>query len=241
VGAAPGDEWRAYISRPQPDRPCFPYTGRHGPLTVRRTVASPEFSRPEDYPPVARFSEASNGQPLIGIPCLRAWCEIGPAVGFTPRPPLETGAPKRPATVIKGWHDEQILSIRTGPDDFAPTTVRGIVIPHDDIASRQLSHFEADYVPVATITLEGTVTGTKYARWGLRAGPNILSLRRFPGGDWDARITWPGMPGSRHWENVVRHAHHDVVVPATARWRWTYADDGAWVPCAQGCCQTDGT
>lgn len=228
----PGGPWRGRVSSATPSRECA-RTQPLSDLSVVRTT-HPQHGNHVDYPPVGRFSEATGGQPLLGVKCLNAWCEFGPP-GFASRPPQQPSSSRKGR--IKGWHDEQQLAVITGAA-LAPK-VRASVIPEEALEQRREADFRSGWVTVATIHLHDDPTGTKYFDWGLRQGANTMELRQV-GGVWRARIT-PATGGpQRVWPRVIRHVHFDAVVPATARWRWSSLDDGVWVSCGQACCTTDG-
>jgi hypothetical protein len=239
--------WGAKVSHPGDNAPCAHADGTVlGPTSpaALSVIPSKEVgSRFADYPSVARFSEASvpggaantvPGQPLLGVKCLDAWCEIGPQ-GFSPRSPRFVSGWRE--TRIKGWHDEQWLAIRAG-GAFRPR-LRASLVPFPGVDSLRESHFSAGWVRVALIVFHDSPVGTKYYDWGLRAGPNVLALK-FDGVRWAAQVIAPGSTTPVPWTWVKRYKHYDAAVPKTVRWRWTIADDGVWVPCGQGCCETDG-
>jgi hypothetical protein len=227
-----GGPWRGRISAAGPNRECS-RTQPTSDLAVIRT-AHPQHGNHADYPPVGRFSEASDGQPLLGVKCLNAWCEFGPS-GFASRPPRQASSSKKGR--IKGWHDEQRLALDAS-GTLRPS-IGASVIPEDDLAGRGVADFQSGWTKVATIHIHDDPTGTKYADWGLRLGANTLELREI-GGVWRARVTPSAGGPQREWLRVIRHVHFDAVVPATARWRWSSLDDGVWVPCGLACCRTDG-
>lgn len=252
--------WTAYVTRGDAlegcRRPEEPSAGAP-PIPSLSVVASGsmEFGH-ADYPAVARISEARFsppdvfGQPLIGVKCLAAWCEIGPT-GFQPRAVLggATGRFER----IKGWHDEQLLAMETG-GSLRPA-VRATIIPDRSLerygvrsflpTDRSAANWNVNWVAVATIVLHGVPPAeSKYARWGLRQGENYLFLRRVGPDlerDWQMSVVHQS-GGQRHiWTNVTREPHTDVLVPPTARWRFASFDpQGVWVRCGEACCSGDG-
>jgi hypothetical protein len=90
-------------------------------LQVRETMASGRSNA--DYPPVARWDVDAYGKYFIGIKCLAAWCEIGTDFGASPD---YHGDRTRE---IKGWYDEQYLSVRTANYPSWPTAIRGTAFP----------------------------------------------------------------------------------------------------------------
>ncbi len=230
--AAPNRRWTARVTHVPTTQPCRPQaTAASYPLVVRRSAGLP-FA---DYPPVARFSAASNRQPLLGFKCLAGWCELGPA-GFVSVSPMTgmTDALGR----VKGWHDEQDLAEFDGTR-WVPA-VHAAIVPVPNVDQLEPAAFRNTKVHVATIVLrQDPPVRSKYHRWGLRAGQNRLVLSDV-GGTWTAFL-YPATGGQpTTWAIVDRMKHLDAAVPGTARFRWTQADDGAWVPCGQACCDAQG-
>jgi hypothetical protein len=171
-----------------------------------------------------------------------AWCEIGPGANNA-RQTLPTGLGGREAQ-IKGWHDEQRLVEMTREGRYLPT-IRAKITPAPGIDGIRLADFQT-WRHMATITLPADPpTSSKYWRWGLRRGNNRLMLRQV-GAGWEVLLQPPALAGGARprptpWLFVgERHMHFDAAVPPTARFRWTFGDDGAWVPCGQGCCKVEG-
>jgi hypothetical protein len=230
------DTWRAYVTPATvSDSTCAEPTPPPTLLAVRRTTSFPNHA---DYPPVARFSEAQGGQPLLSTKCVRGWCEIGPSAFLSKAALIPVTVASARETRVKGWHDEQQLAVDAGGGVMLPgpyATVR----PVRNLEGRSAASFRSQWVRVATIHFSTAPTaGTTYANWGLRAGSNHLDLILFEG-RWVGRIV--RADGSiRYWPHVQRHVHHDAPVPGTARFRWTAADEGVWVLCGQACCLVDG-
>ena len=228
--------WHGYVtnSGTAPNTPCS-RTNNPKPLEAHATRQAPYGLK--DNIPVARFSDTMAGTPLLGVACVDAWCEIGPNAKDA-RPTEELGGPK---LRIKGWHDEQLLAESDGSGGLKPST-RATIVPHDAIDELQLSDF-AEWVEIADIRLkQDPPTTSKYYKWGLRKGKNVLELRMV-GTTFEAQVTsWAGgVRVTRPWEFIEpRHPHEDAAVPGTARFRWTIADEGIWVPCGQGCCKVEG-
>jgi hypothetical protein len=208
----------------------------------------------DNYPAVARFDESTAGNPLIGVKCLAAWCEIGAGTFATRKSIGETLGPsnsfyKAPRFMVKGWYDEQLLSVPvwTAPNAyvFERTTLRAALVPEPGIENLQEGQFMNTWKPVAGLMLEkNPAAGSKYARWGLKMGMNKIELRYKPEGRggqrWEARM-WPqGATTPVPWSFNKREKHFDVGIPGTVRLRWTIMDDGVWAPCGQSCCQVEG-
>jgi hypothetical protein len=219
-------------------RPSGPRSDLRVERTTYTTPSGPQFTI-DDYPPVAFFSDATNGQPLLGVKCLDGYCEFGPSKNtWKPTPPPTTG---RREEVIKGWYDEQWLDERDQAGVLRPT-VRATIIPRPNINDLPASAFEPDSIQVSTIKIEAPVPkNSKYYALGLRQGSNAVYLRK-KGATWRGRIVpqsagpQSGGPPST-WRSVTPMSHVDAAVPGTARWRWTGADAGAWSPCGGKCCR----
>lgn len=241
--AAPNERWKSYIKPANPDTTCTHTENPTNLLPVKR-ISIPDNSgnphRFEDYPPVARFDESTTGKPLLGFKCVDGWCMIGLDAGHV-RPPMS--GPGGREGMINGWHDEQVLTIRTAPGDFQGV-FRAKLTPRAHLERVTLDTLR-NWTHMATMTLVGPPVGEKYSTWGMRRGDNRMELRLNPGNSqWEARMIAPAF-GSTPEDTtalrfVERHEHFDVAVPATARFRWTLADDGIWVPCDLGCCKVEG-
>ena len=241
--------WRARVSNVAVGQPCTPDStdSKDSPyLEVHRTKHQTAAGDAPlaDYPPVARFGEALDGQPLLGVQCLDGWCEIGP-LNFEDRP-LANHVGSREGQ-IRGWHDEQRLAV-LGKDllgrNVLRASIRASIVPVPGIDAFSVGQFENGWIHVATIVVSDSVPpNSKYDRWGLRQGRNELYFQKVKGDTvWHAALQPPGAgPTSRvGWRFVRRHPHFDAAVPGTARFRWTVLDEGVWVPCGQGCCQAAG-
>lgn len=237
---APSGTWIAFASHVvSVTEPCRDTDPRR-PLAVVVRRGHP-FTHPADYPPVARFTEGQSGQPLLGVRCFDAWCDIGPRQpdgrpAFTPRATI-AGQTSRPA-LIPGWHDEQILAYKDAAGILRPSGLRATLIPEMDLDQKSEASFQGTWVLVAKIHIEGDPAGGKYATWGLRTGWNHFWLRK-DAAKWRAQVTDANGNFAKEWRHVDRHLHHDAAVPGTARFRWTSYDDGIWVPCGQACCRSD--
>jgi hypothetical protein len=247
--ATPGREWRGAISKARSDTTCDRGSSRNV-LGVARSRDS-KFRNRADYPPVARFSEDANGvgqpsggQPLLGVNCLAGWCEFGPAradssPAFKVTTPKDNWATREER--IKGWQDEQLL------DEWDPvsktarlTAIRATIMPRPRVNALPASAFSGKWVRVATIRVDTPIPKESkfFRRWGLRPGSNRVLLRN-DGAEWKMMIIRPAGDTANVLLNVHPMPHHDVAVPGTARWRWTYGDPGAWIPCGDNCCRSD--
>lgn len=241
--APPNDRWKSYIKPANADTTCTPDETPDNLLPVKRISVPDNSGNPhrfEDYPPVARFDESTTGKPLLGFKCVDGWCMIGLDAGNA-RPPMS--GPGGREGMINGWHDEQVLTIRTAPGDFQGV-FRAKLTPRPHLERVTLDTLQ-NWTHMATITLVGPPAGPKYSTWGMRRGNNRMELRLDPSNSqWHARMIAPAFGTSPEDTTdlrfVGRHQHFDVAVPATARFRWTLADDGIWVPCDLGCCKVEG-
>jgi hypothetical protein len=204
------------------------------------------FTRFEDYPAVARFEELG-GRTLIGLKCLTAWCQIGPNTPPEVAPHLSApGAPTTRAWRVNGWYDDQTIAAKNQAGAVV-ARIRASVVPVENLETLTTAEFAAGWVQVATVWMSATPpVGSLYQQdWKLERGLNKLYLRydptKPPTGQWRAALRGP----NGNWTNddipVERHAHYDLLVPGTARWRFVSTDEIIWVRCDQGCCQVDAT
>jgi hypothetical protein len=233
--------WRAFVRPVDSQGVCDP-SGSRVSLSVTESSAGGPDSL---YPPVARFSTSRVGNPLLGVKCLNAWCEIG-AGSFDVLPPLPNAfGDVSTRASIKGWHDEQVLSVRDPAQNrrFVPTTtptLTAALVPRDGVELLAPADFNTRWQEVAYLYLDNDpVPGSKYARWGLKRGKNTLTLRNFAG-KWAVMMTPPSPGGTVIWRLTAQDIHLDAGIPGTARFRWTVGDDGVWVPCGQSCCHVEG-
>ncbi len=110
---------------------------------------------PSDRPAVARWDWDGTIH-YIGINCGGRWCDVGP-IGFSPPPPPHACPSDYPRkwcrTVrIKGWYDEQVLSVmEPGSDTLTPSAITGTIFP--DSGLDDLSEYGTDWPTVAWVTL----------------------------------------------------------------------------------------
>lgn len=252
-GADPTAAYEAYVTHVPNTEPCDHTGTRFGPLDVVE-VSDPRFRFSESYPPVARFDEDRDRRPVLAFKCLVAFCEVGS--GLTPAKqrrskvhpnPVPPGTPRQ--KIIKGWHDEQQLAERAG-GMWRGSGIWASIIPDTGISNYDSVMFENVWVPAARIVIHNPLPAThKYYAWGLRRGDNFVGVQfdvaanQWLMGIFPNQFDAP-MPGARvprkRWRVVDRMLHRDAAVPATARFRFTLADDGVWVPCGNACCKSDG-
>lgn len=227
----PVSGWRAYMTEGTANGTKCEPAASPAWRRVHRTVTPRPFG---DYPPVARFTENNSGGPLLGVKCVDGWCDIGPRAQ-TAKPPMAGGTARE--HTIKGWHDEQMLSMIDASSKFVPA-VRAQITPEPNIHQIPIAAFNT-WQQMAVITLKDPPVG-KYADWGLAVGDNMIRLRRPASGIWEADLLPENSTQRLPLKFVARHEHVDAAVPGTARFRWTSGDEGVWVPCGQGCCKVEG-
>lgn len=237
--SSPGTQYKAFVSQGTASGSCPKPTQTSPALDVVETRYGNRNHN--DYPAAARFDTDVTGQPVLGLKCLDAYCEIGTTPQAVRRP---TGLPSNPRRerVIKAWHDEQLLAVRGTDNIWRPSTVRATIVPEPNIDRYDAADFNQQWRHMADVLIHGSLSQGKYYDWGLREGANEVWLR-YDGVRWQAQIRAPGASQGawRIWTNVKRTVHENAAVPGTARFRWTVADDGIWVPCGNACCQADGT
>ena len=229
--APPAQPWKGRVSVVDTNREC----DRRATMQDLAVVQSrhPSHTNHADYPGVGRFSETTNGQPLLGTKCLDAWCEFGPA-GFAPTNPSgNSGREDR----VKGWHDEQRLAEIDAAGVPKPGP-RAVVIPFSKVDEHPETYFTT-WRRVARIRIVDPLSTTsKYYKSGLRQGMNVFEIRKV-GSVWRARVTSPGGRTQEWMTDVRREVPHDAAVPGTSRFRFSSRDDGVWVPCGQACCRAE--
>jgi hypothetical protein len=215
-------------------------------LAVVRTL--PQRARAGSIAPlVARFTLDRDRQHLIGVACIRGWCDIGPqradgSADFAPRPlaPSITALGGLPAIGSAGWYDEQFLA-RHDPitGDVRPGTILASLVPTVPRYTPPADYNRPGGVRVAVLWIHDDPTGTEYAgaSWNLAKGRNDVYLRT-DGTGWWMDVENPS--GRFVLKSMRRHPHFDAAVVATARFRWASTDDGIWVGCGQACCRADG-
>ncbi len=199
-----GVYWRGYVVPPINVNTCSPPAADNPYLEV-------EFFRhglnggQADYPPVARFVETLDGQPLIAIRCGNATCFIGPqrpqgadpfagSANFHHHPPFhEVTSPflsgKR-AGRVQLWHDDQMLA--TGSGTNLMPTLRATITPARNAPvtnDETLQGGKRKWLPVAWLWIGGNPSGTKYGEaptatskpyWGMHGELNLLELTYDP-------------------------------------------------------------
>ena len=200
-----------------------------------------------DYPTAVRFSEDKDGFPVVGLRCGKKWCEIGTTRSKIIKPKKEFSAGR--ASKIKGWHDEQRLSIKDGAGTLLRSRIVGSIIPMEHLGDLNDPSQFADWVPVAIVYITGNKSEydkSAYPQpdvgkkgWGFRFEKEDTLMLKYEG-RWKAQVKHSDTDAFE-LGNVVSNPHYDqqgklIVPPATARWIWSISDEGIWVRCAEGCC-----
>jgi hypothetical protein len=244
VGPPGPNSWRASVTPPVTtagecrDPMATPTGGAYPPGNLRvyrEAWVSSQFQNADDYPAVARFTEDAFGRPLLGVRCLKGWCDIGPQ-NFQPVLMQNYPGPNTKERKIKGWSDTQRLALLTSTNLVAGPPA--ILTPEPNLDQIPEAKFASGWIRVAEVNFPAG-PGSKYASWGFSSGANQVAIQKFPNGSWRFQIT-NANGQRREWKNVHRHLHRDAPVPGTVRWRFTAADDGIWVPCGSACCRSDG-
>ena len=129
-----------------------------------REVHVPNFNKPNEYPPVARWDwDAVNAVQYIGVRCGAAWCEVGPGEPENPGTPAfsssasyvtPAGASKEDLVRgVKGWYDEQLLAVEES-DEAMPSLLRGAVFPDTLLASLTSPMLDGQWRVVSHIALQ---------------------------------------------------------------------------------------
>jgi len=118
------------------------------PLNVLhgRVVRSPHAHGPDDYPDVARWDDAMNGQTGIVLACVSdGYCEIFPrgSGSLVDRwDPMNPGHPRDRRTTIKGWYDQQHLAVDETNRGGRPGAVTGVLVPHESLGEWSVADFQ---------------------------------------------------------------------------------------------------
>jgi hypothetical protein len=254
VTESPGPHgvYEAVVSLPGPSG-CVPSVVTRPTGTTLDVAVEKRGGPATDYPAVARFVESAGGGTRFGFRCGDRWCSAG--IGAM-KPDLHDGVQGQgsgPRWAIRGWSDEQVLSI---PD---PTTSSKLaagmpasIIPADNLGTLRVAAFRNTYRQVASIYLDPRlpvpqkyVTGLGGSStdegYGLGPGFNDIELKVTGTGTsevWTARITHR-RTGRSVERKVIRtdHSTYGITsVVATARFRWRKDDEEIWIACDVGCC-----
>lgn len=112
-----------------------------------------------DYPNTARWDwDPQSEQQYMGVPCGRAWCEVG-ASGLTtshahPERAKVTWQRERRTVLVKGWYDEQYLARCGGtPPTCRPTALVGTIFPDPQLDSTKTADYKGRWIPVARVAI----------------------------------------------------------------------------------------
>ena len=246
--------YTARVSHPNAGYPCDRSAATATPSLDVVSVRSKRFSKHDDYPAVARFDTDVTGVPIMSVRCLNAFCEIGVAAEKTVRTPGKLHRPNPDKAewdplvggdrkqIVKGWHDEQHLAMRGADHIWRASEVKALMRPDPAAADYDSADFEGHWKTVGTIEIFDDVPATsKYFKWGLKKGENVVQLRHDPPpANWLVQMLPPKNARAVAWHFLLRTVHTDMTVPAIARFRWTAEDDGVWAPCGNACCKASG-
>ena len=236
------DRWWAKVSPPV-SGVC-----RSGVAAKIVTSAEQFSTNAADYPAVTRWVEGSHGGhsrvPMLGVRCGNAWCNIGPGSANNSTHAGEQGAGTTARWVVRGWYDEQKLSLPASPIP-APDGPTLSIVPHDQLGSKLDSDFLNNWVEVARVVVpSGATLPAKYGGtppnttgFHFRTGVNVISLRHntgFPGDYWEVEVRNGAV--FKRWRKVTPEPHAGWSIPGTARWKWSEQDEEIWVRCGVGCC-----
>lgn len=197
-------------------------------------------------PPAARWDmDPKSNIQYMGVWCPDGWCEIG-LRGFTPSVE-HTGAPE---WRVKGWYDEQYLSVFDGNTQMLRlTSIRGRTVPAARLDTLQLSQFECrncngmrygGWIHVATVLIEKD--SADYFRRKLNLIPNdsnrVYIRHNVDAGRWEARVV---NKTATRFAQMIRVDHRNISVPGTSRWHFVPRDETVWVRCSDGCCDVSHT
>jgi hypothetical protein len=277
TGGSANANWTSYIYSVDVNGYCQqPTSSPTAIVTARHDFVSGTLT---DYPVGARFGHDKSLNPIILVKCLDQTCEIGVDPSQSDKAWTHGGGPGGKAAVVgcnghggggshttkewmvKGWHDEQRLSMDdgTGKGHLIPSNVCAAIVPVAGLDTHDKNYYtcaatpctNADWKTVATIWLPaGTdFSGTKYeSTWNMGVGENVLSIRRVGTKDdddltgpaeWDAEITNSAGTVLKYFSHIHRHSHMDMILPGTARFTWRDNDETLWVTCGVGCCEVD--
>jgi hypothetical protein len=242
--ANPTGQWSAAMTRiGDADTKCPSPTYS---LLVSRTEVLPG---PDEYPDAAvRIVDFDDKLPVLGVPCVAQWCEIGAASATYEAPGgAGMGAQER----VKGWQDEQAVGDKEGGGALK-RGARARIIPQPGISNFTSAMYRTAHpnggimgVKVATVLFVGAPVDKYRDTWGLLPGRTNVWMRRAQSAGVDTvqvQFTRSARPDPNGTWFLVKHAiHNKAPVPSTARWLWDPNDETIWLGCEQGCCEvTDG-
>jgi hypothetical protein len=217
----------------------------------------PGFTKPEDYPPVARWDwDARDSLQYIGIGCGDAWCEVyKDRLQSSPALPTPNGLDEsmRRIRLIKGWYDQQYLATMEN-GKLVPSNVLGTIMPDPLLGTYTNETFAPNlWVHVADVVLSSTIKKDEVLeryedKFNFNNSdfkhPGTISLQgsTTPGGPWKAKVKRhrPYWLDSFKGRNITRREATlpgGYKVPGVTRWRWMKTDEGTWTRCSVGCCE----
>lgn len=234
-----GDGWDGYVTYyDRSEKKCGSVDGQSRLPGVAVNTDN-DNGNPGSFPPVARLTMNRSNQPGIGVACLAAWCELGYANSDYASPGNSSG--HGPEWRIKGWQDEQVLSVPNGANTVKPWA-RGGVVPVANLESIHVGAYLSDWQRVGTIWLDDAPpVGSSYEKWHLQKGESDIWLkanRVLPDSVlYRAAFTSGGArpDGATPTFAVDRHGW-PWRVPGVMRFVWASDDDLMWVSCDMGCC-----
>lgn len=110
-----------------------------------RVVQSQFAHDPTDYPAVARWDDAMNGQTGIVFACVAlGYCEVFPSGSgalVATRVPARPGHPRDVVSTVKPWYDQQRLAESSTDKNGRPGPGIGVLVPHDSLGHWAVADF----------------------------------------------------------------------------------------------------
>ncbi len=130
--------------------------------TVGTELAVDARAYRSEIPPVARWDwDDSNKMQYIGIRCQEAWCEVKPTIRAAGAVFKSSVSRFAPASMAKGWFDEQTLAVPGLASGEPPrvSRIRATFMPAPDLGDQKMSdpaqsRFSAQWVSVASVGLD---------------------------------------------------------------------------------------
>ncbi len=225
-----------------------------------------------DVAPVARWDyDSVNARQYIGIRCGAQWCEIGDKrLASSPTYPLDPGSSnarvreisarllalggsgpdaarlRQRVIAIKGWYDEQRLSVAGGAG-LTLSPAFGTIIPDPGLGAAGEDDYGGRWVSSASVFVTAPYKGKLEFQQGMTAvafcrGPacGVTAPLGCPStvdpasdSQWWARFQ---NPDGTTTDRCVTRMTHSVIPADAARWRWSERDEQLWVRCTVGCC-----
>jgi hypothetical protein len=194
--------------------PLSPLSPALKALTVKTSPGLTAF--PDgDFPAVARWDmDSTTNTQYIGLKCAKAvWCEIGPKAVYTQSNPDDPGAtttPEARVRRIKGWYDEQYLSVPSAPgsSDLVASMTKATVIPDPGLETYEESAYKGKWQTVGFVALDRAVPEykTKLNMDVVTPGAPLTSMTKLAmceGRSWQCGTAFYAFPsgtcGSMNW------------------------------------------